>query len=303
MFNFEFRFIFYSGGCGGDVLARAITPQLPLKEYYDISTVNSLNRHACQDCFCGLFHLRTIPLELSKKLKLSSNVIHELSLKEKKDLIIFSFKLWLYKNKLKLDEHKSVFEFRLYLDSPITPEVLHVIDEVISSSIPLNLPSGPYLAKGHYISWEEELKKMFPNSETIYISSLPEQAVKFIKLFRYKTDDQYFLEAFGYNSDNDSLWDFYTLLINPHKEPYKEHIGLYKKDYENKNKSDIATYVFNADDLIVEERWKKIIVFFKIFNIYPSGIMQDFLIHNAEKNRLILKYFDVSIPNSIYEFQ
>lgn len=307
------KFIFYTGGLGGNAIARAITCRLPFSNNYNISHVEtSINEHSCNDIFCGLFHNPSISKSITSKLKLSSNYINNLTLSEKKILLEFCFKLWLtssyeyypenliFKENISQNQQLELDKLRLYVNLDIlTPFMEEVVDFVIASDLPKNLPSGPYLSKGHFIRWEHDLKNLFPNCETIYLKIKPKKDQIYIAtvLFFVKIKRNLMIDMVKRNIKKEKIFTE-KLFFNWIR---KDNSYLqYNLGDENKNQSKMATYVFNAISLIVyfeEEQMKKLL---KIFNLNLNGKMRDFLQDNARKNQKIIKNFNVdSLDNTV----
>ena len=381
--NLNIKFIFYGGGLGGNAIARAIACRLPFSNNYNISYVEtSINEHSCNDIFCGLFHNPSIGKSITSKLKLSSNYINNLTLSEKKILLEFCFKLWLtssyeyypenliLKKNISQDQQLELDKLRLYVNiETLTPFMEEVVDFVIASNLPKNLPPGPYLSKGHFILWEHDLKNLFPNCETIYLKIKPktDQIYMATVLFFVKMKRNLMIEMVKKNIE-EAKKEFLSFSEDELKKVLKERSTLaeeeiaevvkeiskllkettelakslitatsnqkikdvifdYEKKYkekvfteklffnwirkdnsylqynlgdENKNQSKMATYVFNAINLIVyfeEEQMKKLL---KIFDLNLNGIMRDFLQDNAQKNQKMIKNFNVdSLDNTV----
>ena len=266
LYDLDIKFLFWDGGLGGDALVRAITCRLPLSNNYDTSCCNKVNKHSGSDIFCGVFLCQKISNILATKLNLSTNVINELLIDEKKILLEFCFKLWLvsygfgeYKDYIvKGQGYEKIKLFKLNVGTELNEITIPLVDHLIKCNLPDNLPKGPYLAKGHHIRYESELKLLFQNYQNIYLMISEEQEHLIKVLYHHKIP----------------------------KENWKVKFDI----YEVKNgRTGSPSYVFDAYKLIIEYDRGYAEKLFRIFNLTLNPIINEFLTKNAHENRKIIK--------------
>lgn len=293
IFDLRFKFIFYYGGSGGDFIARVLSHALPFAELYDTSYSNERNQHSSTDALCGLFHCVSIPVYIKDVLQLETNIVSNMIYTDKQKLIEFCFKLWFYNPDISNIHKYELKSFRLYIGCPMTNFLKSVVDEVHQMNLDYkDLPSGPYMVKGHHISWVRELEQMFPKGETIFISSTKDMSLSFLKLYVYKTTEQ---NAIDHLKQKGIISK--TITKNEYLEWLKKDLHILEKyiiGYEEKNTSNFATYVFDANDLILTPNRNIWLKLFKIFKYsYVNNIIYDFIHENSVKNKNILENFKI----------
>ncbi|SVA96471.1 uncharacterized protein METZ01_LOCUS149325 [marine metagenome] len=294
IYDLDIKFLFYDGGQGGDALARAITCRLPFSNNYDTSHCSkSLNKHSCNDVFSGLFQQKTISKELAEKLNLSSEVIIELPINEKQILLEFCFKLWLvswenskyddynYKG-TKQDYITYIKSYKLVVGQELNNVTRQLVNYLMSCKLPSNLPDVPYLAKGHYIKWEEELSTLFSRYENIYITTLDDDPkvniihkLWVVKVLWFIKTGKEAWEEMGYRSERHAFkkYDLDQRFIYP------------------KTTAITPTHIFDSYKLIYSYNHWYVEKLLDIFNLTLNGVIQDFLRRNAEINRKMVKEF------------
>jgi len=275
IYDLDIKFLFYDGGLGGDVLARAIACRLPLSNNYDISYCDKkLNKHSCVDVFCGLFSCDKISEILTAKLNLSTNIIEKLPINEKKILLEFCFKLWLVSYKFgEYNDYvfkgqyydKKVKPLKLYIGNELNDITISLVDHLIKCKLPNNLPKGPYLAKGHHIKYENELKSLFENYQNIYLMVSDEQEYLMKVLWHHKTGQFYWKGKF---LSEKQAFNSYSLKHGQEGNP---------------------SCVFDAYKLIIAYESKYAEKLFKQFGLSLNAIINEFLERNAKINRKIIK--------------
>tara|TARA_B100000809_G_C15068098_1_gene504941 strand:+ start:215 stop:1111 length:897 start_codon:yes stop_codon:yes gene_type:complete len=290
IYDLNLKFLFYDGGLGGDVLARGITCRLPLSNNYNTSYCDkSLNKHSCNDVFSGLLQKKSISKELAKKLNLSSAGISGLPINEKKILLEFCFKLWLvswenseyddynYKG-IKEDYFNDIRSFKLVVGQELNNVTRQLVDYLKDCEIPSNLPDVPYLAKGHYKTWESELKTLFSRYENIYLTILGDEIDIAYRLWAFKV-----------------LWYIKTGKMGWEEMGYlsAEHAFNNYNLFSRVNFLDAEpTYKFDAYKLVFTYSHSYAEKLFNIFNLNVNGIIDEFLRKNAQINQEMVKEFN-----------
>ena len=288
IYDLNLKFLFYDGGLGGDALARAITCRLPLSNNYDTSYCDkSLNKHSCNDVFSGLLQKKLISKELAKKLNLSSANISGLPINEKKILLEFCFKLWLVSwenseyddynyNGTKENYFEYIKSFKLVVGQELNNVTRQLVDYLKDCKIPSNLPDVPYLAKGHYKTWESELKTLFTRYESIYLTILGNEAdtaykLRAFKVLWYIKTGKIGWKEMGYLSAKHAFKNYSFEIIKLVREP---------------------TYKFDAYKLVFTYSHRHAEKLFNIFNLNVNGIIDEFLRKNAQINQEMVKEFN-----------